>query len=157
MMKESRLERMLRNRLPNRAFKKVSPQRSRLMSAVRGIGNRTTELRLRSAMVRAGLSGWQIHPKNIYGNPDFFFPQDNLAVFVDGCFWHGCRRCGHIPNTNRSFWSAKIKRNRQRDARTRMKLEASGYLVLRFWEHELRENLDKCLTRIKKTCRTPRR
>src|SRR5262249_43571731 len=60
-----------------------------------------------------------------------------LVVFVDGCYWHGCRRCGHVPNVNRPYWSAKIVGNRARDLRNTKLLKSAGYRVVRFWEHEL--------------------
>jgi len=119
------------------------------MSSIRGKRNKTTEYILRMALVRHGIRGWILHPKYVPGCPDFFFPQKNIAVFVDGCFWHGCSRCGHIPLTNRPFWSAKIKRNRNRDLTNAKVLRKAGIRVLRFWEHELRESLGKCLGRIR--------
>ncbi|MHB8974086.1 MAG: PDDEXK family nuclease [Pirellulaceae bacterium] len=85
------------------------------MRAVRGRGNKSTETRLRLALVRAGISGWRLHAKEVHGKPDFFFPAASLAVFVDGCFWHGCPRCGHIPKAHALFWRTKIDRNKHRD------------------------------------------
>ncbi|MBI2928162.1 MAG: very short patch repair endonuclease [Verrucomicrobia bacterium] len=118
------------------------------MRAVRGRGNKTTETRFRSALVRAGLRGWSIGPQNLPGRPDFYFAKARLAVFVDGCFWHGCRRCGHVPRTNSKFWRAKIERNRQRDRATSAALRAAGLRVIRLWEHKLREDLPGCVARV---------
>src|SRR5262245_22186249 len=101
------------------------------MGSVRGKGNKTTERRLRSALVRAGVSGWTMHPSDVKGSPDFFFSASRLAVFVDGCFWHGCPECGHFPSVNASFWRAKIERNQQRDRNTTDLLGAAGITVLR--------------------------
>src|SRR5579862_3488235 len=112
------LERLLKKHLPSGNFANVSVSRSKAMSAVRGRGNKTTERRLRSALSGAGVSGWQMHSPDVFGKPDFYFPAAGLAVFVDGCFWHGCRRCSHALKTNASFWTAKINRNRDRDKRT---------------------------------------
>jgi DNA mismatch endonuclease, patch repair protein len=64
------------------------------------------------------------------------FTAKRVAVFVDGCFWHGCPVHGTTPATNREFWMAKIAANRERDARTTASLEADGWTVLRFWEHD---------------------
>ena len=69
---------------------------------------------------------------------DVLFPRHRLAVFVDGCFWHGCPEHGTAQNarSNATFWSAKVHGNRARDADTTARLEQLGYRVLRFWEHE---------------------
>lgn len=123
------------------------------MGAVRGKGNKSTERRLRFALVRAKVQGWKIHPKNVKGRPDFYFPASRLAVFVDGCFWHGCATCGHFPKTNAGFWQAKILRNRERDLATRAVLEEQGISVLRFWEHDLKDDLGTCVTRIEDALR----
>lgn len=134
---EGYLERILRKELPGGKFQDVPAARSRTMSAIRGRGNRTTEVRLRYMLVSAGLKGWKMHPPWIQGRPDFFFTHQRLAIFVDGCFWHGCKKCGHFPKSNSRFWRVKIERNRQRDLTTRRRLRASGIQVLRVWEHEL--------------------
>ena len=118
------------------------------MGAVRGRGNKTTERRMRLALVRAGISGWKLHTRGIPGNPDFFFPDSNLVVFVDGCFWHGCPVCGHYPKTRAAFWKAKIDRNRERDEQTTARLCESGHIVVRFWEHELQQDMTSCLQRV---------
>ncbi len=107
------------------------------MAAVRSRDNKTTERRLRSALVRAGISGWKLRPPGVLGSPDIGFPKRRLAIFVDGCFWHGCPRCGHYPTTNRPFWRAKVERNRWRDRRNTRNLRAAGWRVLRVWEHLL--------------------
>ena len=109
------MERRLKKMLPDGEFRNVSPQRSRTMSAIRGKHTKSTERRLRMALIRAGIPGWRLHPLGVPGNPDLAFPRSNLVIFVDGCFWHGCPKCGHIPHTNSSFWQAKIERNRERD------------------------------------------
>jgi DNA mismatch endonuclease, patch repair protein len=133
------VERVLKKTLPGGSFGTVPPKRSQAMGRIRGKGNRSTENRLRFALVAAGVRGWTLHPKDIPGRPDFFFPAERLAVFVDGCFWHGCRRCGHVPKTNSAFWRMKIRRNKMRDKRRTKELEQQGVRVLRFWEHELRD------------------
>ena len=145
------MEKELREKLPNGQFQNVSPVRSRAMSAVRGKGNVTTERRLRLALVRAHVVGWRLHPEEIPGRPDFYFPQNKVAIFTDGCFWHGCRKCGHIPSKNSEFWSTKIERNRRRDMEKTAQLREKKINVLRFWEHELRDNLDHCVETIKQT------
>ncbi len=146
------MERRLKKYLNHGKFENVSETRSRTMSAIRGKHNRTTELRLRMAFIRQGIKGWKLHAKELPGNPDFYFKSKSLAVFVDGCYWHGCPRCGHIPKTRSRFWAAKIKRNQQRDRQKRMALRKKGITTIRVWEHELRDrlNIDRIITKIYK-------
>lgn len=131
------MERRLKAFLPGGVFANVSAVRSRSMSKIRGKNNRTTERTLRMALVRSGLRGWTMHSE-LPGRPDFYFADQRLAVFVDGCFWHGCKRCGHIPTTRSEFWNAKLKRNRQRDRLATRRLKSLGISVLRLWEHRLK-------------------
>jgi DNA mismatch endonuclease (patch repair protein) len=142
------MERLLKTRLRGGMFN-VSPERSRNMAAVRGKGNKTTEVRLKMALVRAGISGWVMQSVELPGKPDFYFPAAGLAVFVDGCFWHGCPRCGHLPKNNAAFWEAKIGRNRARHKKVGRLLNRQGVRTLRFWEHQLKENLERCVARIR--------
>ncbi len=67
---------------------------------------------------------------------DLLFTGARVAVFIDGCFWHGCPEHFTMPAVNRAFWSDKIDRNRQRDLEATATLEARGWTVLRAWEHE---------------------
>jgi DNA mismatch endonuclease (patch repair protein) len=109
---------------------------------------------MRLALVRARLSGWLLHTSGVPGSPDFFFPSARVVVFVDGCFWHGCA-CGHLPATNKKFWNAKIERNRERDRQTTARLEAEGIKVLRFWEHELKDDLAGCIEKVRTVVANP--
>lgn len=147
------MERALREKLPKGQFAKVDPVHRRIMQGVKGRGNRTTERRLRGALARAGIRGWKINVPDVPGCPDFFFPRKLIAIFVDGCFWHGCPLCGHIPKKNRKFWEAKIARNRERDENTTCKLKDEGILVLRFWEHELKSSLPMCVKQVEEALR----
>lgn len=136
---------MARKALP--AFKPPTAQRSRNMRAIRSSANATTERRLVSMLLRARLNGWRLRAK-LPGTPDFVFPQSRVVVFVDGCFFHGCPHCGHIPKTNRAYWRAKILRNRARDRRVSHELRASGYTVIRIWECQLRKRPAWCVKKI---------
>lgn len=131
------MERRLRERLKGGKFTNVPVKRSRTMAAIRGKNNRATELRLRMALVRAGIRGWETNVEELPGKPDFFFRKKRVAVFVDGCFWHGCPKCGHYPKTRRSFWKTKILRNKERDKKNRQKLRREGIRVVSIWEHSL--------------------
>jgi len=113
-------------------------QRHRSMIANRSTGNRTTELALVRLLRELHITGWRRHLK-LPGRPDFAFRSARVLVFVDGCFWHGCPRCYSRPYTNRRYWSEKVRTNRERDQRQTRELRASGWAVLRIWEHELKK------------------
>jgi DNA mismatch endonuclease (patch repair protein) len=112
-------------------------KRSQVMAAIRSRGNRATELRLTSILRAAGITGWRRH-QPIPGRPDFTFRRARLAVFVDGCFWHGCRWHCRIPQDNRKYWRHKISRNANRDRSINRLLRKAGWRVLRIWGHSLR-------------------
>ena len=120
--------------------------RSKIMAAVRSRGNTTTELPLGKLLWAAGLRGYRKHWK-VRGKPDFAWPGRKIAVFVDGCFWHGCPLHFRQPSTNRTFWRNKIEANRLRDRTTTGLLRKKGWRVVRIWEHELRDT-KKVLRRI---------
>lgn len=142
------MERILKDTLLEGRFSDVSPVNSRRMSAVKSKGNRTTEKRFRASLVARGINGWKMHPKSLVGSPDFFFPESSLAVFVDGCFWHGCPRCGHIPKQNNLYWQTKLRRNKERDIKKIVALEDMGIQVIRFWEHDIKSDLSGCLQKL---------
>lgn len=128
-------------------------KRSEVMSRIRGRGNRTTELKLAAAFRRLGVVGWRRHVllkphlaeeqqpgkrrQRLSVRPDFIFRREKVAVFVDGCFWHGCPKHSTKPATNTDFWTKKLTGNTQRDQRADRALLAAGWTVLRVWEHEL--------------------
>lgn len=114
-------------------------QRSKRMSRVCSKGNRSTEWKFRSKLLTHQISGWVMHNKAILGIPDFFFPERKLAIFIDGCFWHGCPKCLRpLPKTNRHYWAKKIKSNIDRKRFVSRKLRHQGIRVCRIWEHDLR-------------------
>lgn len=148
------MERALRKSLKHGRFCDVPRSTSGRMSAIRSRGNRTTELTLRGSLVRGAVRGWVLHPGNLPGNPDFLFEQSSLAVFVDGCFWHGCPKCSHRIGTNSLYWNTKIARNIARDKTVKLELRKLGFKVMRIWEHELIENASDCVKRIRQVVRS---
>jgi DNA mismatch endonuclease (patch repair protein) len=128
----------------------TTPARSRNMQAIKSADNRSTERRLRARLAQLGIKGWRIRARELPGCPDFVFTTDKVAVFVDGCFWHACPRCGHIPRSNSAYWIAKITRNKLRDRKVSEALRLLGYGVLRIWECKLRTDPERCLQRILK-------
>src|SRR5208282_440535 len=89
-------------------------KRSQVMAAIRSRGNKDTELKLASILRAARITGWRRH-QSLPGKPDFVFRRERLALFVDGCFWHGCPRHGRQPGTNTAYWAKKLSRNKGRD------------------------------------------
>lgn len=111
--------------------------RSKIMAAVRSRGNTTTELPLARLLRTAHLTGYRRH-WHVAGKPDFAWPSRKVAVFVDGCFWHGCS-CKYLPRTNTEFWRNKIDANRRRDRRVVRALRRDGWKVLRIKECAVRK------------------
>ena len=111
-------------------------KRSQVMAAIRSRGNKATELKLASILRAAAINGWRRH-QPIPGHPDFIFRRARLAVFVDGCFWHGCRWHCRMPRDNRGYWRLKIARNKKRDRAVSKLLRSRGWRVLRIWGHAL--------------------
>lgn len=123
---------------------RVTPEaRSRIMSLVKQRHGRTTEKRLRALLVQHGICGWRMNGQELTGRPDFVFERSRFAVFVDGCFWHGCQRCQKKSKSNREFWNEKVRTNAERDARVTRKLRALGWSVLRIRECELKDGSDR--------------
>lgn len=126
----------------------TTPQRSYNMSRIRAKDTKP-ELLLRKALWAKGIR-YRTHAKDLPGKPDMVIRKYGLAIFVDGEFWHGHRweETQHIIKSNRDFWIPKIERNMKRDSEVNASLAAMGYTVFRFWEHDIRKNLNKCINQI---------
>ena len=123
-------------------------KRSEVMSRIRSRGNRGTELRLIAIFRLYGITGWRRN-QPVFGRPDFVFPRERIAVFVDGCFWHGCPRHYNAPAHNAGFWRKKYETNRQRDRLVTRTLKQLGWRVVRIWEHALIGNGRRVASRVK--------
>jgi DNA mismatch endonuclease (patch repair protein) len=119
------------------------------MSKIRS-KNTSPEITLRKIIRGSGIKGYRLHYK-VVGRPDIAFTRLKLAIFIDGCFWHGCPRHFRMPSSNKAYWSRKIGKNRRRDRKNTLKLRKAGWKVLRFWEHEIRECAVDCAREIVKT------
>jgi DNA (cytosine-5)-methyltransferase 1 len=131
------LHRHVANARTEKESKSVDPKVSRRMAATRGKNN-PAELALRSALHRQGFR-FRVHLKLLCGlqrTADIAFPSLRVAIFLDGCFWHGCPIHATWPKTNATSWLEKITQNRRRDRDTDEKLKADGWTVVRVWEHE---------------------
>lgn len=128
-------------------------QRSQNMSAIKSTGNKTTEIVLVDLLRKNSIRGWRRYLKRMPGKPDFYFRKYTLALFIDGCFWHGCKKCGLRTNSNKKYWIPKIAQNIIRDKEVNKKLKKLGCMVLRIWEHEIKKNPEKVTAKIKKALR----
>lgn len=136
-------------------------KRSEVMSRIRGRGNKDTELALAKLLRRHRITGWrrqiQIRTsprpspqrgEGVRVRPDFVFLKLKLAVFVDGCFWHGCPKHATKPKNNRAFWHRKLSMNKQRDGIVNRTLRKASWRVVRIWECDLTKRPVNCLRRI---------
>lgn len=108
-------------------------KRSRIMASIRSVDTKP-EINLRKALWARGLR-FRIH----YGKEkiDIAFPHKKLAIFIDGCFWHGCPIHAHMPKSHEEYWLPKLKKNIERDKSKNERLRNEGWRIMRFWEHEL--------------------
>jgi len=121
------------------------------MASIRSSNNKSTELTLIALFRENRIAGWRRHRQKITGKPDFIFPKNKIAVFVDGCFWHGCPKCNIVPKSNKGYWDNKILRNKNRDSLVSKELRKGGWIVVRIWEHQLKKHAaSKVASRFKK-------
>ena len=125
-------------------------ERSNIMSKVRSKGNVSTEIKLIEIFKENHIKGWRRHWK-ITGKPDFAFPKHKIAVFADGCFWHGHNCRNTKPKSNKKYWETKIKKNKLRDKNVKMELKHKQLTVIRIWECEINnKKLNRKISRLKK-------
>ncbi|MGY8914492.1 MAG: very short patch repair endonuclease [Flavobacteriales bacterium] len=126
----------------------TTPERSKMMAKIRG-KNTKPELQFRKALWAAGYR-YRVDYKKLIGKPDIVLKKYKTVIFRDGEFWHGYNWDVRKENikTNREFWIPKIERNIQRDREVNYTLETLGFKVFRFWEREIKKELDKCLKQV---------
>jgi len=132
------------------AFSKA--ERSEIMRRVKS-RDTTPELTLRRLLWSAGVRGYRLNREDLPGRPDLVISRVRIAIFVDGCFWHGCPRCYRRPSSNRSYWDLKVKRNMRRDRVQREQLRRLGWKVIRLWEHEVAKQPERCAIKVLKAIR----
>ena len=123
----------------------TTKKRSKIMSKIRS-KNTKPELLFRKALWKEGVR-YRVDSKKLPGKPDVSIQKYKLAIFIDGEFWHGYNwdeRKDKIKS-NRGFWVPKIERNMQRDLEVNRQLNTMGYTVFRFWEKEIKSELNKCI------------
>jgi DNA mismatch endonuclease (patch repair protein) len=129
---------------------RISVTRSLNMSAIKA-RNTVPEIILRKALFRNGLR-FRLHAPSLPGRPDIVFPREKIAVFCDGDFWHGRnwrqRMAAGQFRVRRAYWTAKIENNMKRDKRNNRALRKMGWAVLRFWETDLKKDVDKATGKV---------
>jgi DNA mismatch endonuclease (patch repair protein) len=130
-------------------------KRSEVMAQIRARGNKATELEFARLLRVYNVTGWRRHvavtlhipkkgaastSKRSRVRPDFVFPKYKIAIFVDGCFWHGCADHCTPPASNVEFWRTKLAQNRKRDRWATKALRNMNWQVLRIWEHQLKND-----------------
>ena len=127
-----------------------SKKRSEVMSSVKSKGTKL-ENYFAEKLKEMGLDYCKRNVKGLVGSPDFVYDDVKIAIFIDSCFWHGCRQHLRMPASNRDYWVTKIARNRRKDRQVTKQLKEDGWIVLRIWEHSLKNSrtFKWWLTRIK--------
>lgn len=126
----------------------TTPERSKIMGKIRG-KNTKPELAFRKALYAQGYR-YRIDYKQLIGKPDIVLNKYKTVIFIDGEYWHAHNWEERKPKikTNREFWIAKFERNQQRDSEVNTELSRLGYKVFRFWETEVKKELDRCLNEV---------
>jgi len=120
-------------------------KRSEIMSKVRSKETKM-EIAFRKSLWQQGFR-YRKNPKNYFGKPDIVLKKHNTVIFLDSCFWHGCKKHCRLPATNKKYWVAKIERNKQRDKEVSKHYKKISWKVIRIWEHNLNNLKLKILTK----------
>ena len=116
-------------------------KRSEIMSAIRNKDTKI-EIAFRKALWKQGFR-YSKNSAKYFGKPDLALKKYKMVIFIDSCFWHGCKKHCRIPATNKKYWANKINRNKERDKEVNKIYKKSGWKIIRIWEHDLKNNLEK--------------
>ena len=126
---------------------RVSPKkRSEIMQAIKSRDSKM-ELFFRKELSKRGLR-YRKHVSRLPGKPDIVFVKKRAAIFLDSCFWHGCKKHCRLPASNKRYWIEKIERNKKRDKFVNKKYDGMGWKILRVWEHDINANTDAVVSKI---------
>ena len=129
--------------------------RSRIMGRIRG-SNTKPELALRQALTALGVR-YRVHNRRIPGTPDISHTGNRVAVFVDGCFWHGCPKHYKRPASRQEFWDTKLAYNHDLRRRVKDRLDAQGFDIIQVWECDIRSDPAQAALRLAPRLRQARR
>lgn len=121
-------------------------KRSEIMSAVRSKDTKI-EIAFRKILWKQGFR-YSKNSTKYFGKPDLVLKKYKTVIFIDSCFWHGCKKHCRIPATNKKYWTNKINRNKERDKEVNKFYKKSGWKIIRIWEHDLQKNLNNTLKKI---------
>lgn len=112
-------------------------KRSQIMASVKSQGTKLEDF-FAKELANQGVLFGQRNAGKLVGKPDFVFHRKKVVVFIDSCFWHGCKEHLRLPVANRTYWSVKIARNRKKDRQVTKFFKKEGWVILRIWEHSLK-------------------
>jgi len=122
---------------------------SKIMSRIKA-KNTKPEILFRKELWKNGIRGYRLHWNKVPGKPDIAFPGKKIAIFIHGCFWHRCPNCNPpFPKTHQEFWKEKFSKNIKRDKKKINDLQKLNWKTIVIWECEIKNNIDKCVIRIK--------
>jgi DNA mismatch endonuclease (patch repair protein) len=121
-------------------------KRSEIMSKVRNKDSKI-EILLRKELWKNGFR-YRKNSTKYFGKPDVVLPKHKTVIFVDSCFWHGCKKHGSMPQTRREFWENKITRNKARDKEVSRFYKKEGWNIVRIWEHDICLDIEKVTRKI---------
>lgn len=121
-------------------------KRSEIMSKVRSKDSKI-EVDFRKAIWKAGFR-YRKNPTKYFGKPDIVLPKHRTAIFIDSCFWHGCKRHCRLPSARKKYWITKIERNKERDKEVNRHYRKIGWKVVRVWEHKILNDTQKAVEKI---------
>ncbi|MCX6724203.1 MAG: very short patch repair endonuclease [Candidatus Staskawiczbacteria bacterium] len=123
-------------------------KRSEIMRAVKSKDTKI-EVAFRRALWKSGFR-YRKNSSKYFGKPDVVLEKYKIVIFIDSCFWHGCKNHCRMPITNRKYWLNKIKRNKDRDKEVNKYYKKLGWKLIRIWEHKVKNSLPKALNKIQK-------
>lgn len=122
-------------------------QRGKIMSKVRSKETKM-EIDFRKVLWQKGLR-YRKNSANYFGKPDIVLKKYKTVIFLDSCFWHGCKRHCRMPSSNKKYWIDKIERNKRRDKQVIKYYKKIGWKIIRFWGHDLKNNILWILKKLK--------
>lgn len=125
-------------------------KRSEIMSRIRAKNTKLEQdfLKKLSSLTHKAGYRYRKHYSGLSGKPDIAFPAKKIAVFIDGCFWHGCPLHSRIPLSNVAYWKKKLERNRLRDKEINKAAKKDMWRVVRIWEHQVKKKPDQAISKI---------
>lgn len=121
-------------------------KRSEIMSKVKSKDSKI-EIEFRTVIWKAGFR-YRKNPKGYFGKPDLVFKKHKTVIFIDSCFWHGCKKHCRIPATNKKYWINKIERNKERDKEVNKYYKKSDWKIIRVWEHEIEKDPKQVIKKV---------